>query len=160
GRAFVYSGSASGLSPKPNWMVESDQQAAELGASVAAAGDVNGDGYGDVVVGVPQYDNPPEFYGGIALGFYGPLTCQASLQVQGDVHHAAGTTLIVQVHLAHNRPETVTVPWELRLFDANGQRIARQTTKPHTFQPGDVIDRDVQFPLSEDLAAGEYRLEL
>jgi hypothetical protein len=57
GRAFVYHGSASGLSVTPNWTAESNQVMAHFGASVSTAGDVNGDGYGDVIVGAYAYDN-------------------------------------------------------------------------------------------------------
>jgi hypothetical protein len=57
GRAFLYLGSASGLSPTPGWTAESNQVNAQLGAWVAAAGDVNGDGFADVVVGTPVFDN-------------------------------------------------------------------------------------------------------
>jgi hypothetical protein len=57
GRAFVYHGSASGLSTTPNWTAESNQVGAEFGVSVASAGDVNGDGYSDVIVGARLFDN-------------------------------------------------------------------------------------------------------
>jgi hypothetical protein len=87
------------------------------------------------------------------------MGCKVGLQVQGDVH-APGSTLLVHTHLAHYRPEAVTVPWELRLLDGNGQRIVKRTTQPHTFKPGDVVDRDLQFRLPDDLASGTYTLEL
>ena len=51
GRVYVYHGSASGLSATPNWMAESDQELALFGTRVAGAGDVNGDGFDDVIVG-------------------------------------------------------------------------------------------------------------
>jgi hypothetical protein len=57
GRAFVFHGSASGLSPTPNWTAESDQAGAWYGRSVGTAGDVNGDGFADVIVGAYTYDN-------------------------------------------------------------------------------------------------------
>lgn len=57
GRVFVYHGSAAGLSPTASWTAESDQVAAYFGTSVSTAGDVNGDGYSDVIIGAPAYDN-------------------------------------------------------------------------------------------------------
>src|SRR5207249_3872644 len=57
GRAYVYLGSASGLAASPVWIAESDQASAHFGASVATAGDVNGDGRADLIVGAPLFDN-------------------------------------------------------------------------------------------------------
>jgi len=85
--------------------------------------------------------------------------CQASIQVRGDVH-TPGSKLPIRVHIAHNRPETVTVPWEMTLIDAQGRVVAKHTTQPHTFQPGDVVDKDVEFRLPVDLASGTYTVRL
>ncbi len=70
GKAFVYHGSASGLSANPAWTAEADQADAEFGCSVATAGDVNGDGFSDVIVGARTYDNGQE-RGGMAFVYHG-----------------------------------------------------------------------------------------
>ncbi len=57
GAAFVYHGSVTGISTTAAAMVESNQASALMGFSVASAGDVNGDGYSDVIVGAYQFDN-------------------------------------------------------------------------------------------------------
>ncbi len=73
GRAYVYQGSASGLSSTPNWTAESNQANAQFGTSVSTAGDVNGDGYSDVIVGAPSYDNG-ETNEGMAFVYHGSLS--------------------------------------------------------------------------------------
>jgi len=73
GRVFVYHGSADGLAPTPAWTAESDQQSAFFGASVSTAGDVNGDGFSDVVVGAPLYDHG-QFAEGRAYVYHGSVT--------------------------------------------------------------------------------------
>jgi hypothetical protein len=70
GAAFVFTGSASGLSTTPAWMAEGDQEGAWFGYSVATAGDVNGDGYSDVIASAIYYSNP-EIDEGAAFVYYG-----------------------------------------------------------------------------------------
>jgi hypothetical protein len=73
GRAFVYHGSATGLSTSANWTAESNQGNAQFGYSVSWAGDVNGDGFSDVIVGAPLFDSP-EANEGRAFVYHGSAT--------------------------------------------------------------------------------------
>jgi len=56
GAAFLYLGSAAGPTRDHNWTAEGDQTGELFGWSSASAGDVNGDGYADLIVGAPDYD--------------------------------------------------------------------------------------------------------
>jgi hypothetical protein len=53
------------------WTAQSNQPFSAFGFSVASAGDVNGDGYSDVVVGAPKYDSGQNDEGS-AFVFLGP----------------------------------------------------------------------------------------
>jgi hypothetical protein len=73
GRAFVYLGSATGLSLSPDWTAESDQESAQFGKSVGTAGDVDGDGFADVIVGAVLYTNGQGEEGGVFV-YHGSAT--------------------------------------------------------------------------------------
>ena len=81
GRAFVYLGSAAGLAATAAWTAESDQAGAGFGNPVATAGDVNGDGYADVIVGAPYYDNDRYFDSGRTFVYLGSASGLASSPV-------------------------------------------------------------------------------
>jgi len=75
GRAFVYHGSATGLSATPNNTPDdADQAGASFGCSVASAGDINGDGYGDVIIGAYNYDDGANGSEGRVFVYYGSAT--------------------------------------------------------------------------------------
>jgi len=71
GRVQCYYGSATGLATTPGWIVESLEPGSEYGFDIAGAGDVNADGFDDIVVGAPLSPNSQGTDGGRALAYYG-----------------------------------------------------------------------------------------
>jgi hypothetical protein len=60
--AYVYHGSATGLGTSPA-RTYTGATGSEFGVTVSAAGDVNGDGYGDLIVGAPGIETAYLYYG-------------------------------------------------------------------------------------------------
>ncbi len=60
GAVFVYYGSASGISATPSLTLTGAASGFLLGGGVAAAGDVNADGYADLIAAAQGYDNGEE----------------------------------------------------------------------------------------------------
>ncbi len=58
GAVWLYAGSADGFGVEATWMHEADYPGNHFGESVDTAGDVNGDGYADAVIGAPHYKEP------------------------------------------------------------------------------------------------------
>ncbi len=72
GRAYIYYGTRHGVGPDPSTELRKRHGAADdwFGAAVAGAGDVNGDGFDDVIVGASGSDRPGEDWG-VALVYVG-----------------------------------------------------------------------------------------
>ncbi len=102
GRAFLYLGSASGLASTPAFTLTGSSIGAWLGLAVSTAGDVNGDGYADVVIGGASdncavLDTPVYVFYGSATGLNAtasvtltqPTPCNAfgvSVATAGDLN--------------------------------------------------------------------------
>jgi hypothetical protein len=71
GAAFVYLGGANGLATTPSWTITGTQASEALGHAVRTAGDTNGDGFADVIVGIPFYDAGPNMSAGRAAAYLG-----------------------------------------------------------------------------------------
>jgi hypothetical protein len=150
GQRYDSSGNPVGSNFRVNTYTTFQQQAAAVAS----------DASGNFVVVWESWDG----WGGKS-GVFGQrfsAACEASVQVKGASQdfYTPGSTLPIRIHIAHKRPETVTVPWELSLIAASGWVVAERVTPPHTFEPGDVVDKDLALTLPEHLEEGTYTLRL
>ncbi|MBW2668253.1 MAG: FG-GAP repeat protein, partial [Deltaproteobacteria bacterium] len=118
GAAFVYLGSATGIADgnpgSAAAKLEANQVSANLGASVAAAGDVNGDGYADVIVGAPFYTKAQSSEG-VALVFLG----------NGD----GGARPVLVQQLRGDGSDTPVEPWG-HSYEVDSFAVRVQATDP------------------------------
>lgn len=71
GRSYVYLGSSTGLNTVPYTIDISGADASNFGHSAATAGDINGDGFSDIIIGAYNYDDAPFSNEGNAYIYYG-----------------------------------------------------------------------------------------
>jgi hypothetical protein len=88
GRAYVFYGSPTGPSLTPDWIAESNQAGALYGRAVASAGDVNDDGFDDIVVGATFTGGEGRVF--VYYGGPGGLSCGGGCPV--DATNAADWT--------------------------------------------------------------------
>lgn len=126
GAVFVYMGSATGLETTPRHRLERNQASAHFSRSLASAGDINGDGYSDVIIGAPRWNTgnpgavfiymggPNVFGGGVnpapALTLLGSGNSSAqygwSVACAGDVNGDGYSDVLVGAYQDQIGPET------------------------------------------------------
>lgn len=92
GKVFIFHGSATGLPASPSRTIGLSQAGASFGESVSSAGDVNGDGFEDLVVGAPYYDGTLSNEGGVFV-YLGSAAGIGSAPVWQAVSGQAGAYL-------------------------------------------------------------------
>ena len=90
GRIFVYHGSATGLSDELNWFGEINQAEAQFGYSCAGAGDINNDGFDDVIGGAKYWTNGEANEGGAFVWFGSPTGLEIDYCFSAEGNQAEG----------------------------------------------------------------------
>lgn len=85
GAVFLYLGSATGISSVPYQQFLSNQANASFGRSVATAGDVNADGFSDIVIGAPNYSNERSKGGAVWIYHGSNAGLQKSLVLESNI---------------------------------------------------------------------------
>jgi len=130
GRGLMYLGSTSAPYLIPAWRAQRDQANAHFGNCVASAGDVDGDGYGDLLAGACFYDNGQEdegqahlFSGAQGAGLpFRPRQARADgFSLIGPLG-ASGSQTQVRLRLTGWYPggsEHVKLQWEIKPLGTN-----------------------------------------
>jgi hypothetical protein len=86
GRVLLFMGSPHGLDSTPAWSVRGEQEGACMGTYMRRLGDVNGDGFDDVIVAAQSWDGPNKPDCGRAMVYLGSVNGPAAnpvLTVEG-----------------------------------------------------------------------------
>jgi hypothetical protein len=129
GRVYIFHGSASGISTVPAATLESNQAGARMGFSVASAGDVNGDGYSDVIVGSWRYD-------------LGQLDEGAAFIYHGS---ATGINIVATDTLQHNQVNSYFGCSVASAGDVNGDGYSDVIVGAFAYDSSGITDQGAAF---------------
>ncbi|SFM90929.1 Por secretion system C-terminal sorting domain-containing protein [Chitinophaga sp. YR627] len=74
GATYIYHGGSTGIGATPATILEGNQEGAGYGFDIEFAGDINNDGYADIIVGSPNQENGSQEREGMAFVYYGRAT--------------------------------------------------------------------------------------
>jgi hypothetical protein len=98
GAVFIYLGASEGFVASPAYQLESDHADATFGWSVAGAGDVDGDGLAEVIVGAPGYSNGQHHEGRVYVFWsatdYTTWWAYESDQAEAHLGHAVAGSVV------------------------------------------------------------------
>jgi flavodoxin len=159
GRALVYFGSAKGLHPLPDWSVEGDKELARLGTDVSSAGDVNGDGFADILLGeFSQKGSAWIFYGNAGTGFrYKPRQVRsdnsAPIAQLGLTNSPTDFRILINANTPYGRGR-VKLEWERKplkdLLDGSDTSLSPEwilTYTTSTLELNEIVDLDLTYPM-------------
>ncbi|MEO5998146.1 MAG: T9SS type A sorting domain-containing protein, partial [Chitinophagaceae bacterium] len=142
GSAYLYYGSASGLSDTAVWTSGSDQENANYGRSVANAGDINADGFDDAIIGAPNFSNG-ENNEGRAFEYHGRPTSETILPVHLLAFDVKLTNNINQLHwLTTNEVNTCCFAMERSSDGRIFTEIARIKAKDNKIAVSEYLFND------------------
>jgi hypothetical protein len=171
GRVWVYLGSVNGLT-EPCWMVEGNQTNVAFGRAVATAGDFDGDGFSDIMVGSPQYPSGGRmhFYrgnGGIGLDRV-PRQRQVSVNRPVDALGITDGYSAIRLWALARTPagrDRVGLEWETKPHPSafDGSDLGRTQQWAHTGAPlfnGSSVDVMVTANLPGQQERWHWRLRI
>lgn len=157
GMAFVYYGRANGLNPVPASTIQSNQANAILGFSVDGAGDVNGDGYSDVLVSAMLYSNG-QMFEGAGFVYHGGAASAGFLAAAPEIESVTDKTPSAAVKTFPN-PVVNTLSVQLQGLDNNAptyiQVMNVQGALIHSIKVGNIESNQQSIDVSK-LTPGIY----